>query len=120
MVDPSALLARVVRTLETSLDGLQRIAEAEGGRNRDAIAMGAYSRAASVAVTLLDVAERTGLAPPGRGAWEWTRDVRSFVTRLLEVAERHGIDVGELIRDLEKVDGVATALATTPDWDATP
>jgi hypothetical protein len=111
-ISSTDLVARVIATLQAALDGCLRIAAEDVGRNQRAVTVGALRSASKIAMDLLDVSERVGLTPPGQDAWKWTRQVDHAARRLIELAERNGIDVPKLIREIEADEVLAMAVAT--------
>lgn len=94
--DPIDLAAFVVQTHLDSLTALARLSRSKN----DPTALGASARAPAIAVSLLDVAGRVGLAPGPIGSWSFLRDLPSIAAALLAAAERAGARRDVLLREL--------------------
>lgn len=96
VANPLDVAALVVRTHVDSLATLSRLA---GSRNAPT-ALGAAARAPGVAVSLLDVSQRVGLAPAPVSSWTFLRDLPQIAAALLAAAERAGANRDVLLREL--------------------
>lgn len=96
IADPLDLAAYVVKVHLDSLSTLARLAQS---RNQPT-ALGAAARAPAIAVSLLDLSTRIGLAPSPVASWSFLRDLPSIAAALLAAAERAGATRDVLLREL--------------------
>jgi len=108
VIEPAALLARVVRTHQRALARLEALAD---DSDNDSAAVGAARGAASVAVSLLDVLARVGLLPDVPAAWRHTRDAQALAEAVVVVAERRGLPVEEVLAEFERQASRGVAVA---------
>jgi hypothetical protein len=105
--DPGAVLREAVGIYRWALERLERLAEK--GDNSSA-RLGAVRSRVATARDLVDLLGRAGLIPDGPYAWRFEVEASAFVKGMLEVAGRHGIDVEEILREMENVPGAAPAV----------
>jgi len=106
VIDPAALLARVVAIHDRALDRLERLADAA---DNDSARLGAARSAPAVAASLLNVLARAALLPDAPSTWRNVRDMRLVAEALERVADRRGLDLGEVIEEFECVQAGAVA-----------
>jgi len=117
VTNPLDLAAFIV---ETHLDSLRTLRRLSGSRNQPT-AVAAASRAPGVALSLLDVSTRLGLAPAPPGSWLFLRDLPTIASAVLAAADRAGVPSDLVLRELGVAveDADAAELAGPPHLNLT-
>lgn len=109
VANPIDLAAFVI---ETHLDSLRTLRRLSGSRNQPT-AVAAASRAPGVALSLLDVSTRLGLAPAPVASWQFLNDLPAIVRAFMAAADRAGVPTDLVLREL----GVAVEEADAPELE---
>ena len=100
--DPNDVLREAVAIHRDVLQGLAAV----GIRaDNSAAQVGALRARATTALQLVHLLAWAGLVPDSAGAWRFARDLSGFVGAMVAVVERHGLDVEEVVEELDQIGG---------------
>ncbi len=107
--DAGAALREAVAVHREVLRDLGKVGKAA---DNSSARVGALRARAETARELVRLLAWAGLVPDTAGAWAFARQVRITAVGMVDAAERHGLDLAEILDDLEGVPGVKQVLGS--------